>query len=111
LTTLSVAGRMLQVPLVALAPGQGVRVRVPAREVILATEAPGAISIHNIVPGLVGRIVEDAQAHAALVEICLDEAGLLARVTADAVRRLGLVSGMPVLALVKSVAIEVLGDA
>jgi len=40
----------------------------------------------------------------------LDGAGLLARITPDAVARLGLTHGTPVLALVKSMAIEVLGE-
>jgi molybdate transport system ATP-binding protein len=80
---------------------------VPAREVILATEPPGGISVHNIVAGTTGQIVEDAHSHAALVEVRLDGAGLLARVTPDAVRRLALAPGKLVLALVKAMAIEV----
>jgi len=45
-----------------------------------------------------------------MVEVALDGAGLLARVTPDAVARLGLVPGGKVLALVKSMAIEVLAE-
>jgi molybdate transport system ATP-binding protein len=95
-----------------------VRVRIPAREVILAAAAPpGApqgtlqgISVHNVIAGTVRGIVQDTGRHAAMVEVALDGAGLLARVTPDAVARLGLVPGAPVLALVKSMAIEVLAD-
>ena len=43
-----------------------------------------------------------------LVEIALPSGGLLARVTPDAIVRLGLAPGGPVLALVKSTSIEVL---
>ena len=75
---------------------------------ILAREAPSAISIHNIVAGTVRAVAPDAARHAALVEIALAQGALLARVTPDAVMRLGLTAGAPVLALIKSVAIEVL---
>ncbi len=100
----------LWVPLVAAPIGQIMRVRIPAREIILATEAPSAISLHNIIPGVVRAIHEDPVRHAALVEIDAG-AALLARVTPDAVARLGLRPGGKVLALVKSMAVDVRGDA
>ena len=103
------AGTMeLWVPLVAVAVGQAMRVRIPAREIILATEAPSAISLHNIIPGVVRAIHEDAVRHAAWVEIDAG-AALLARVTPDAVARLGLRPGGHVLALVKSISVDVRG--
>jgi molybdate transport system ATP-binding protein len=103
------AGTMqLWVPLVAVAVGQVMRVRIPAREIILATEAPNAISLHNIIPGVVQAIHIDAARHAALVEIDAG-AALLARVTPDAVARLGLKPGSQVLALVKSMSVDVRG--
>jgi molybdate transport system ATP-binding protein len=103
------AGTMqLWVPLVAAAVGQAMRVRIPAREIILATEAPNAISLHNIIPGVVQAIHIDAARHAALVEIDAG-AALLARVTPDAVARLGLKPGSQVLALVKSMSVDVRG--
>lgn len=102
------AGEMpLWVPLLAAAIGSIVRVRIPAREIILATTAPTAISLHNIIPGIVRAIHDDAGRHAALVEISAGNAMLLARVTPDAVARLGLRQGVDVLALVKSMAVEV----
>jgi len=110
LTELAAAGRRLWVPLLASAPGSAVRVRIPAREVILAATEPQGISVHNIIPGSVHAIVQDTSRHAAMVEVALDGAGLLARVTPDAVARLGLVPGGKVLALVKSMAIEVLAE-
>ena len=108
LTELEVAGRRLLVPLLRRATGETVRVRIPAREVILATAAPEGISVHNIVAGTVGRVVPDPSRYGAMVEVGLDGAGMLARVTPDAVARLHLAPGLPVLALVKSMAIEVL---
>jgi molybdate transport system ATP-binding protein len=110
LTELKAAGRRILVPLQMVSVGNVLRIRVPAREVILATAEPRGISVHNVIPGTVGRIVQDVSRHAALVEVSLDGRGLLARVTPDAVARLGLQPGVPVLALVKSMAIEVLSD-
>jgi len=77
--------------------------------VILAGRAPEAISLHNIIPGTVRRIAGDPGRRAVMVEIALSDGALLARVTPDAVARLGLVPGGPVLALIKSTSIEVLG--
>ena len=107
LTRLQAAGQDLWVPLQAHAVGSAVRLRVPAREVILANAAPEAISLHNTVPCVVHAIAEDG-AGAALVELRMGEAALLARVTPDAVDRLGLRAGAAVLALFKSMSIEVL---
>jgi molybdate transport system ATP-binding protein len=110
LSELDAAGRRLLVPLLASAPGNAVRVRIPAREVILAASEPQGISVHNVISGTVQRIVHDPGRHAAMVEVGLDGASLLARVTPDAVVRLGLSAGRTVLALVKSMAIEVLPE-
>lgn len=98
----------LLVPLVRTAPGRQLRVRVPAREVILASEPPRGISVHNIIPGAIRAVTEDQARHAALVEVALPDGALLSRVTPDAVERLSLAPGAPVLALVKSMAVEVL---
>lgn len=110
LTELAAAGRTLLVPLLGQPPGAEVRVRIPAREVILAADEPRGISVHNIIEGSVRAIVADERRHGATVEVRLEGAGLLARVTPDAVVRLGLAPGSRVLALVKSMAIEVLAD-
>ena len=108
LSRIEAGGASLLVPLLDDPPGAMVRIRIPAREVILANEAPSAISVHNIVAGIVRAVTDDRLRHAALVEIALPDGAFLARVTPDAVTRLGLSQGAPVLALIKSVAIEVL---
>ena len=99
----------LWVPLVPGGLGTRLRVRIPAREVILATEAPQGISLHNILPVQVTAITEDPARHTAMVELGSGEARLLARITPDAVARLGLAPGRPVLALVKSMSVDVVG--
>lgn len=108
LTRLQGGGVPFWVPLLDLPVGAACRIRVPAREVILASRAPEAISLHNIVPGTVRRIAEDTARRSVVVEIALPEGGLLSRVTPDAVVRLGLSPGSAVLALIKSTSIEVL---
>ncbi|MFL5255986.1 MAG: molybdenum ABC transporter ATP-binding protein [Rhodopila sp.] len=109
LTRFAGGGAAFLVPLLDLPLGAGCRIRIPAREVILAARPPEAISLHNIVPGTVARIAEDAVRHSVVVEIALPAGRLLARVTPDAIARLGLAPGGPVLALIKSTSIEVLG--
>ncbi len=108
LTRLEGGGAVLWVPLLNTPPGTEIRARVPAREVILAGEAPESISLHNIVPGEVRRITGDPAKRSVLVEIGLPSGALISRVTPDAIARLALAPGRPVLALIKSTSIEVL---
>ena len=113
LTRLQRDGFSLLVPLQAAPVGAELRVRIPAREVILARQDAvllrEALSLHNILPGTVRAIAEDARHGAAMVAIDADGAPLLSRVTPDAVARLELRPGAKVLALAKSMSVEVLG--
>ncbi len=109
LTRLMGGGTALWVPLLNLPPGAQCRVRIPAREVILASRTPEGISLHNVVPGTVRRIAGDPDSRSAMVEIALPDGALLSRVTPDAVVRLNLSLGAPVLALIKSTSIEAIG--
>jgi molybdate transport system ATP-binding protein len=112
LTTLTCGDAVLLVPLAAVPPGSAMRARIPAREVILARPTGGELgamlSLHNILPGIVRAVGDDTARQATLVEVDLGGAALLARVTPDAVARLVLSPGEPVLALVKSMSVEVL---
>ena len=108
LTRIEGGGAVWLVPLLDRPAGTPCRIRIPAREVILAAKAPEAISVQNIIPGTLRHIEAETARHSALVEIGLHNGSLLARVTPDAIARLGLHVGGPVLALVKSTAIEVL---
>ncbi|UEM03289.1 molybdenum ABC transporter ATP-binding protein [Skermanella rosea] len=105
LTELRFPGGTLTVPLLDLAVGQPLRVRIQARDVILALEPPSRISVHNM---LEGRIVELGEAAGPSRDVRIDIGGsfLLARVTRHSVDRLGLGVGTPVFALVKSVAFD-----
>jgi molybdate transport system ATP-binding protein len=108
LSRLEGGGASFLVPLLEGPTGGEWRLRIPAREVILAGKAPDSISVHNIVPGTVRRIAEQPARGSVLVEIGLPAGALLSRVTADAITRLELAPGRPVLALIKSTSIEVL---
>jgi molybdate transport system ATP-binding protein len=110
LTRLEGGGATLWVPLLDAPLEADRRVRIPAREVILAGKPPDAISLHNVVPGEVRRITGDAAKRSVLVEIALPSGALISRVTPDAIVRLALSPGEPVLALIKSTSIEVLGS-
>ncbi len=111
LSRLEGGGATFWVPLLDAPPGAERRLRIPAREVMLAGKPPDAISLHNIVPGEVRRITSDAIRRSVLVEIALPGGGaLISRVTSDAIVRLALSPGKPVLALIKSTSIEILGN-
>ena len=110
LTRLEGGGAAFWVPLLDAPLHAERRVRIPAREVILAGKAPDAISLHNIVPGTVRRIAAEVARRSVLVEIALPNGALLSRVTPDAIVRLGLSPGGTVLALIKSTSIEVLAS-
>ena len=106
LTQVAAGGAVFLVPLLEVAAGASVRLRIPAREVILATERPGNISMQNIIPGTIRKLVDDPIRRAITVEVALPKSTLLSRITPDAVARLGLTSGSPVLALIKSTSID-----
>jgi molybdate transport system ATP-binding protein len=92
----------------SLPVGAIVRLRVPAREVILATKPPEGLSLHNVLSGTVSTIHTDPAFDHVIVQISVGRVLLLAEVTRDAVRSLGIENGMRLHALIKSVSIEVL---
>ena len=59
---LDAGGVRFWVPLLDAPVGGECRIRIPAREVILAGRAPEAISLHNIIPGTVRRIAARSRA-------------------------------------------------
>ena len=65
------AGATFWVPMLDAPLTAELRVRIPAREVILAGRPPEAISLRNIVPGGVRSITADAAKRSVLVEIAL----------------------------------------
>jgi molybdate transport system ATP-binding protein len=110
LTHVSCGPQTILVPLLDAPEQSLVRLLIPAREIILARDAPSLISVNNVFPATVQAIAEDSAHHAALVTIDGGGGPLLARVTLDAARRLDLGRGESVLALVKSMSVDVLRD-
>jgi molybdate transport system ATP-binding protein len=95
----------LRVPAAGLHAGQALRVQLLARDLILATCEPQGLSVRNRLPGRVSALHAD-DAHNCLVEVDAGGVALLARVTAQAVRELALVPGLPVWVLVKAVSLR-----
>jgi molybdate transport system ATP-binding protein len=108
LAELAFPGGTLLAPSRALIEGMRVRLRIPAREVILAQEPPRGLSLHNVLSGIVSAMHGDPSADQVIVQIAVGDVRLLAEVTRDAVAQLGIVTGMSLHVLVKSVSIEVL---
>ena len=107
LAELDIGGAVLLVPNAGLVVGGSVRLRIPAREVILATEPPQGLSVHNVLSGVVTRVATDDVPAVAIVQLAVGRTHLLAEVTKDAVSRLGIVDGARLHALIKSVSLEV----
>jgi molybdate transport system ATP-binding protein len=105
LTTLRAAAGDLRVPYIDMRLGTQLRVRIRARDVMLALEPPRGLSALNILPGTVAEI---GAAEGPIVEIRLDCAGepLIARLTRRSVEALGLAPGRPVYAVIKSIAFD-----
>ena len=108
LVALNIGGATLLPSARMLAADAAVRVRIPAREVILATRPPEGISVHNVLAAVVTDVHTDPAFEHAMVQLAVGDIRLLAEVTRDAVVTLGIAPGMPIQALVKSVSIDVL---
>jgi molybdate transport system ATP-binding protein len=92
----------------AIGTGTTVRVRIPAREVILARSEPQGLSLHNALPGTVAAISADPTFDSVVVQIAVGRIMLLAEVTRDAIERLEIAVGKRLFALIKSVSIGVI---
>ncbi len=109
LSELAFPGGRLRVTRVAAPLGTPIRVRIRARDVVLATERPAHLSIRN---AFAGTVVEVSAEKGPLVDLRLDigAAGqpvmLWARITLRALQELALGPGKPVFALVKTVALD-----
>jgi molybdate transport system ATP-binding protein len=80
------------------------------RAVILAGKPPEAISLHDIVPGTVRRISQDAVRRSVLAELAPPNATILSRVTPMRLPGLACRRVLPVLSLTQSTSIEIPGE-
>jgi molybdate transport system ATP-binding protein len=104
LSALEIGGGRLVVPQVDAPPGTFLRVRVRARDVVIATERPAAISALNVLDAVVDRV---GGGEGAIVEVALRVGPdrLLARITRRSLEALALAPGRPCFALLKSIAV------
>jgi molybdate transport system ATP-binding protein len=105
LTELRSRAGLWKLPRLDVPVGVRLRLRVRARDVMIATSPPSDLSALNVLGGLVSDI---GSSHGAIVEVRLDCGGdvLIARLTRYSVQRLGLARGTRVYALIKSVALD-----
>jgi molybdate transport system ATP-binding protein len=98
-------GGRLWVPAVAAPPGAAIRVRIRARDVMLALDEPSGISANNVLRGTVAEVRSDAGAYVD-VRVACGGTPLIARITHRSLRRLGLAPGRPVYAVIKTVSVD-----
>jgi molybdate transport system ATP-binding protein len=105
LTTLRSPAGALQAPRVDLPIGTPVRVRIRARDVMIATARPDGLSALNLLPGRVTSLDGSGEGS---VAVGLDCSGvrLTARLTRKSVDTLRLAPGREVYAVIKSVALD-----
>jgi molybdate transport system ATP-binding protein len=84
--------------------GRRVRVRVNADDILIARQAPQAISANNILPVTIAAVHADGTR--AEVEMRCGNTRLVARLTAASVQRLELAAGVGAFAVIKSVIVE-----
>jgi molybdate transport system ATP-binding protein len=85
--------------------GEAVRVRIRARDVSIALEAPRGISIQNVLRGTIAAIGIE-RAGTVDVYITVGAMTLRSRITKRALHQLALQPGMPVYALIKAVSLD-----
>jgi molybdate transport system ATP-binding protein len=105
LSYLAFGGTEMAVPQIDAEPGAFVRVRIRARDVLLATKRPEGLSARNVLAGHIVDLIPETGAYAELAVIVGGQR-LVARITRAALDALDLALGSPVFAVVKAVAVE-----
>lgn len=95
----------IRTPLIQAAAGTPIRIRIRARDVMIATEEPRALSALNVLSGTVESVVEAAGPVVDVKVRCGAEI-ITARLTRYSVDHLDLTAGKPVYAIVKSVSFD-----
>jgi len=105
LATLAFDGGELTVTNLDALIGEPIRLRIRARDVSIALEAPRAVSIQNVLQATIVS-VGTPQNGIVSVTMTVGSVPLRSRVTQRAVDQLGLKPGQPVFALVKAVSLD-----
>ncbi|MGG5817400.1 molybdenum ABC transporter ATP-binding protein [Falsiroseomonas sp. HW251] len=87
-------------------PGTRLRLRLRARDVSVATEAPRGVSIRNILPATLAAIAPGGEPQEVFLRLLVGPTPILARVTREAVAELGLREGQAIFALIKAVTFD-----
>jgi len=106
LTTVHIGSQSLTIPHLDFPTGQKLRLRIRARDVALATTEPTGISIRNILRATIAEIRPEPDTAFAEIRLEVEGQNLRARVTRASVHDLSLKQGKPVLALIKSIAMD-----
>ncbi|WP_424811204.1 molybdenum ABC transporter ATP-binding protein [Roseococcus sp. YIM B11640] len=106
LSRIGFAGGELVVPLRPEMPGARMRLRLRARDIAVALVPVTGISVQNQLLARLTEILPGPSPAEFFLRLAVGETILLARVTRDAVERLGLVPGMELRALLKSVSFD-----
>ncbi len=108
LTRLSTLAGELRVPRIDLAPGSRLRLQVLARDVTLSLGSPTGSSALNILAAVVAEVPRVGDDGSPSIAVRLDCGGvsLLARITRRSVSEMDLKPGLPVYAVIKSVALD-----
>lgn len=104
LTRLDTAAGPLELPGVTAAPGDTIRLHIPASDIILATSRPEALSARNILPVTITEIIPGKGPGAALA-LQAGSARLIARITARSLQDMQLSAGQRCFAILKASAI------
>ena len=105
ITVIRAGSIQIRVPHLDASPEKAVRLQIAARDVMLATSRPEGLSALNILPGTIVGIGEAVQG---MVDVRLDCGGvtIISRITTLSRDVLGLQTGKPVHAIIKSVALD-----
>ncbi len=93
------------VPAVDAPDGAALRLRIRARDVMVATEEPRGLSALNVLPGKVVAVRPAGSAQME-IDIACGEAILVARITRQSTQALGIADGRAVFAVIKTVSFE-----
>jgi molybdate transport system ATP-binding protein len=106
LTRVDIGTGTLEVPILGLAMGSRLRLRIRARDVAIAMTRPDRLSIRNVIPVTIDEIAAEEGSAFAELRLLIAQQVLRARVTRRSVEDLGLKPGTPVYALIKSIAVD-----
>ncbi|WP_138380547.1 molybdenum ABC transporter ATP-binding protein [Luteithermobacter gelatinilyticus] len=105
LTLVALGRHEIRLPRVEAKEGQGLRLRVYARDVSLCLDPPGRTSILNVLPARIVAISPARGDGQRLIRLMIDDQPLLAHLTEYSCAALGLEPGLSVYAQIKALAL------